>query len=204
MSEITVKNIAVFDAEFTAKTAQDRGAQEMIQCALLIYQVRICDEGQRLLFVEEPIFTYKTFVKPKYNSKLSQYIQELTGIEQADVDGGKLFQDAMETIWQSVNKYDVRHIIIWGPDKMLVKNNCDILGVYNRHARSICGKFYDVSRELSHYLGYNVLLSQHKACELMQIDEIGQRHDAYADAMNLSKIVQECCKSHDTRFIVPL
>ena len=190
MNNITTRNVAFFDAEFTAKSEKDRGVQEMIQCAFIVYQAEVSEDNKLISVAAEPMFVYKAFVKPMYSKELSEYIKELTGIDQVDVDGGEEFCDVIENIYKNVQLFDVVAILTWGPDKILFRNNCNVVNCDRRSASTIHRKFKDVSTTLSDYFGYDVVIAQRKVCEILGIDEIGTRHDAYSDAVNLSQIVK--------------
>lgn len=193
MAKKNIQHVAFFDAEFTADSAHDRGIQEMIQCALIVHEVELSEDNVLLSMTDAPVYTYKTFVKPRYNKKLSKYIKDLTGIIQSDVDAGKPFDVVLDDIYNIFNIYQIAHVMTWGPDKTMLKYNCIVLDCDKRKAKSIYNRFDDVSQRLSDFLGYNMALSQHRACQLLHIKEFGEMHDAYCDAVNLSKIIKEFC-----------
>jgi inhibitor of KinA sporulation pathway (predicted exonuclease) len=150
----------------------------------------VSDENKLADMAQEPIIVYQTFVKPVYNQHLSEYIQSLTGITQDKVDHGQKFQKVMSDIHGMIMKNNVKNILIWGPDKTLLRRNCDVLDCYNTHAKSICNRLRDVSKQLSDFFGYDATLSQHKVCQMLRIEEAGELHDAYCDALNLSRIIR--------------
>jgi inhibitor of KinA sporulation pathway (predicted exonuclease) len=191
MGKTAIRNVAFFDAEFTAQSAKDRGVQEMIQCAFVVYRIEISDDNRLVSMTDEPIFVYTTFVRPIYNPQLSDYIKELTGISQEDIDSGKDFCDAIEDMYVALKKYRIKKIFTWGPDRFLLKGNCDVLDYNSIKAKTLCNRFYDVSKNLSDMCGYNNIISQHKMCQLFGISEVGEHHNAYYDAINLSKIIKE-------------
>lgn len=195
MDKTAIINLAFFDAEFTALSAHDRGVQEMIQCSLIVHQIEMSAETNRLLkMTDKPAVVYRAFVKPIYNTTLSEYIKDLTKIRQEDVDSGKRFHNVIDDIYNLCNEYKIKKVLTWGPDRALVKTNCSTSG-YNTHkSRVLCGKFQDVSKLISSRLGYDLPISQHKACELLNIPEDGNAHDAYYDATNLSKIIKKFCR----------
>lgn len=193
MNNITTRNVAFFDAEFTAKSEKNRGVQEMIQCAFIVYQIEVSEDDKLISVDEQPLFTYNTFVRPIYNQELSDYIKELTGIKQDEVDSGKSFDDVICDVNSAINEWRVTDILTWGPDKLLFRNNCNVVNCDKRKSNYICRKFVDVSGKLSDYFGYDVVISQHKVCQLLGVEEIGNRHDAYSDAINLSQIIKELC-----------
>lgn len=193
MDKTTTRNVAFFDAEFTAETAKDRGVQEMIQCAFIVHQVEVADDNTIITISEQPIFTYTTFIKPIYTQKLSDYIKELTGIMQEDVDSGCSFCDALDQMYGAIKKYRIKKVFTWGPDRLLIKGNCDVVSCNPFKSKILCNKFCDVSKNLSDVCGYSNVISQHKMCQLFGIDEVGDQHNAYYDAVNLSKIIKEFC-----------
>jgi inhibitor of KinA sporulation pathway (predicted exonuclease) len=193
MERTNTQCVAFFDAEFTARSAEDRGVQEMIQCAFIIHQVETSEDNLLVAMGDEPIFIYTAFVKPIYNQQLSDYIKELTGIKQEDVDSGHSFCQALDAMYLALKKYHVRKIFTWGPDRLLLKRNCDVLDCDKGKARSLCNMFCDVSKSLSDTCGYSNVISQHKMCQLFGITESGDHHNAYYDAVNLSKIIKEFC-----------
>lgn len=188
MDKINSQFIAFFDAEFTADSAYDRGIQEMIQCALIVHKVEF-NSNVILSISSQPVYTYTTFVKPTYNKQLSTYIRHLTGIQQSDVDNGRLFQKTLDEIYNILSEYKIKKVFTWGPDQLMIKNNCSVLEYSKKKARSIYNKFIDVSQIYSDLLGYDITLSQHKTCQIMHIKEFGEMHNAYNDAINLSQIV---------------
>ena len=193
MNKTTIEYLAFFDAEFTANSDKDRGVQEMIQCAFLIHEIEVSENNKLVTMVDDPIFTYTAFVKPTYNKQLSDYIKELTGISQEEVDGGKSFCDVVEDVSSAINKYGVKKILTWGPDKQLLKGNCNVIDCNLFKARAIYNKIDDISKKMSDICGYRNIISQHKMCQQFGIIEMGEQHNAYYDAKNLSKIIKEFC-----------
>lgn len=189
-----IRNIAFFDAEYTALSEKDRGIQEMIQCAFIIYQIRVV-ENRIDSMGNEPVIIYKTFVKPTYNKELSDYIKELTGIEQEHIESGKCFNDVIDDLYSLIRTHKIHHVVVWGPDYALLKSNCSVVACNKIKAACIRNSFIDISHNVSDFLGYDVDISQNKACELLQIKTIEPAHDAYCDAENLSKIIKKIINS---------
>jgi len=183
-------NIAFFDAEYTARTADDRGMQEMIQCALLVCQLEISDDHKIVSFSAEPIYSFSSFVQPRYTPELSDYIMDLTSISQNDVEMGCSFSTAIDTFYDIINQYHVKKVLVWGPDLIILKRNCALQGIEPKKTRKLLARFKDVSLPLSQYAGYTKAISQHKMCEHLKVEEIGKEHDAYSDAFNLFQIAR--------------
>ena len=186
-------NIAFFDSEFTATTAENRGIQELIQCAFIVHQIEMSSDSMLLSMTSTPLFEYSTYVKPTYNKTLSDYIKRLTGIKQKDVEEGKIFRDAINDLYKLTKDYDIHRIIVWGPDRGMLKHNFDVMDYSRSKARNLLNLFTDVSYDVSDLFGYDQPLSQHKVCQMMGIQEVGELHDAYADAQNLAQIIRGFC-----------
>mgnify|MGYP003290551956 CR=1 FL=1 len=189
MSDMITKQIAFFDAEYTADSAKDRGQQEMIQCALLVFDATFSTNKQITSINSQPNLIYQTFVRPTINKRLSEYIRDLTGIKQQQVDDGVSIQEALLDIANILRSLKIKKILTWGPDWKLLKDNCKLIGCCNKDAKRLLRGLDDVSMIISQELGFEHAISQHKACELLDIKEDGRLHDAYDDAMNLYKVL---------------
>ena len=65
------KTIAFFDAEFTSKSeGSNRGEQELIQYAILIYGVT--EKQNKIILSNDSVFETSSFVKPTINPVLSK------------------------------------------------------------------------------------------------------------------------------------
>ena len=189
---IVNSRIAFFDAEFTANTSKDRGLQEMIQCALIIYNASIDDDKMHIIDMDnEALYTYTTYVHPNYNHTLSQYIKQLTHIKQSDIENGKSAEIVFNELLSVCEQYNVQVICTWGPDKSIVKNNCAIIGLDKNVSNKLCDYFTDISLFVSRHLDCPKIVSQHKACKLSYVKEDGRNHNAYNDALNLSNLTKK-------------
>ena len=197
MEKLLKQNIAFFDSEFTSNSLKDRGIQELIQCALIICTVTSTDDNKPIE-ISEPIFEYKTFVKTNYNKELSDYIKGLTGITERDVSSGESFNSVMEMLKQIVEEYEVKTIVVWGPDQMLLRHNCTLNGYEKKKMKKTFDKFKDVSVKISKAYGYKCSTSQKQICEDLKLKMDGQAHDAYYDALNLSKMISKIIEIKQT------
>ena len=176
--------IACFDAEYTARSETDKGIQEMIQCALIVYQI---DEKNNWHEIEK----YVSFVKPMQIPKLSEFIIQFTNIHQEDVDTAPLFTVVADEIYQIIKKYKVESIYVWGPDKPVLKYNMELTSYPIWKSRQILKKMYDISTMISVGLGVDYIMSQAHACAELEIQPLGQQHNAYDDARNLQQVMQK-------------
>lgn len=184
------KTIAFFDAEFTSKSeGSNRGEQELIQYAILIYGVT--EKQNKIILSNDSVFETSSFVKPTINPVLSKYIKRLTKIKQEDVDNGKTLEDTICELHRIVSMHKVSDIYVWGPDRLILKTNLLITKKDNDKSRFICGKFSDLSRNVSRKLGYDRPIAQKMASEKLGLPEIGAQHNAYYDAFNLMQIYKE-------------
>ncbi len=167
--------VAFFDAEFTAKTAKDRGIPEMIQCAFLVYEVSEYND-EKYIISDLPSYIYTTFVKPIYTKTLSEYIKQLTGISQKKVDQGQSFKKTIDDIYALVNKYEIRTIVTWGPDRGMLRKNLGYVDYDRKKSRCVLNLFQDISFDVSVSYGYDVPMSQSYFCEKLGIKEDGEHH----------------------------
>ena len=176
------KYVAVFDAEYTAKTNEYKGIQEMIQCALLITRFednQLCD----------PVETYKAFVKTTYNKSLSDFVVKLTGIKKENVESGQELAVVIDSLIDCLEKYDVQSIYIWGPDRKVLSYNLELIAYPKDKAMCLLNKMVDISEQLSSKLGSHKTLSQLKACKLCGVKPVGKNHNAPDDARNLVALI---------------
>jgi len=120
--------IIIFDTEFTAwegsterNWSQDWEHREIIQIAAL--KVAINTSGA------EVISSFNTLVKPTINPCLSDYIVQLTGIEQHVLDNmGIDFQAALIQL-HSFSLQGTLPCYSWGNDKRVLIDNCLLNGI---------------------------------------------------------------------------
>lgn len=182
------KYIAVFDAEYTAKTNEYKGIQEMIQCALLILPV-VKDE--KIFKLEGPIERYVAFTKTTYNKSLSDFIIGLTGIKKENVESGSDLNLVINDIIDLLNKYDIKSVYVWGPDYKILSYNLELIEYPFEKSRSFLNRFVDISETLSNMLGYKKTISQIKACKACGVQSIGTNHNAPDDAQNLASLINQ-------------
>ena len=103
-----------------------------------------------------------------------------------------LLQNAFDNLTK-INELNVSRIFVWGPDAHLINYNCKIRG-YNANKRlELTEKFIDISDSVSKEQELTKKASQHAMCNIMNIQEIGQAHDAKSDAYNLSQVFRHYC-----------
>lgn len=188
MNNITTCNVAFFDSEFTALSKKNRGIQEMIQCSLIVCEAMVSSNKISDVVIEKPLFVYSQFIKPIYNPKLSDYIIKLTGIKQDSVDNGISLKQAIDEIYDVLQKYNIRRIVTWGPDKMMLRRNLDLIECDRLKSQNIIDTIVDISYDVSKSYGHNVAIAQHQMCKTLKIKEFGYLHNAYSDALNLAQL----------------
>ena len=130
-----------------------------------------------------------------WNLELSEYIKSLTGITNEEVKNGTPFVETMDILKQIIDEYDVKTIVVWGPDQMLLRYNCALNGLEKSYMKKFLNKFKDVSVKISKSRGSKYTISQKQVCEDLKIEMDGNAHDAYYDALNLSKMISKLLKN---------
>lgn len=175
----------------------------MIQCSLIVFDA-YKHQGEGVFIGEKSIDEYTSFVKPIYTKELSDYIKELTGIKQEDVDRGCNFTEAISCLSRLISKHSIKKIFVWGPDWLLLKQNCELSGCNMKLARRVLNKMHDVSGEISSFFEFERIVSQHSLCDLLKIQECGSIHDSYCDAYNLSQVIRKFCVDNPHQQIINL
>ncbi len=113
----------LFDTEFTSwEGAKDRcwlnlgEHRELMQIAAM--KVKNLESGDE----------YSEFVKPQFNPELSEFIMELTGISQSDVDGGRLLAQVLPEFAEWVGGLPM---YCYGTDGKVIAENCWLYGIDN-------------------------------------------------------------------------
>jgi inhibitor of KinA sporulation pathway (predicted exonuclease) len=167
-------HLIIFDTEFTAwqGSAQrnwslDWEHREVIQIAAV--KVQINPNSVRV------ISSLNTLVRPIVNPTLSDYIVELTGIEQQVLDDmGIDYQAALQQLY-AFCEHGVLPCYSWGNDQRVLSDNCLLNGIdmpdfsggfYNLHAmarRMNVDGAHLCSGELANHLGLNLKGHTHNA-----------------------------------------
>ena len=184
--ELNKKYIAVFDAEYTAKTNECKGIQEMIQCALLIFSLDKNENGQ---FLSDSVEKYTVYTKTQYNKKLSDFIISLTGIQEQNVSDGENLNDVMDKIISYLEKYEIESVFVWGPDSKILSYNLELIDYPRKKAMQFLDKIVDISKTVSRSLNSKRTLSQLKACKMCKLKSVGKNHNAPDDALNLAALI---------------
>ena len=155
----------------------------------------------------EMIDLFESFVRPVLEVTLSDYCQELTGINQRDVDHaddweiiGKQFYD-----WSTESKSAIPYFFAWGnmDEKFLnnEKNNKDILIDEMNFLRS---RWFNLQKIFNrfHLKGSKIQHSVISACELLRVSPKGFSHDALGDAENAMLILKAIEHKVDWDFVL--
>ncbi|MBP8016603.1 exonuclease domain-containing protein [Candidatus Gracilibacteria bacterium] len=98
-------NFLLIDLEANSQNEgfQDGIILETIQIGFIVfdYNFQILNKGS-------------IFIKPRLNSKLSDFIKGLTGIKQDSIDAGLSFKDGLEKMVGLMNKYNCSYILSYG------------------------------------------------------------------------------------------
>ncbi len=169
-------NFIIYDLEATCWLgAPPNDVNEIIE----IGAIRLNGYGEQL-------GSFKRFVQPFVNKKLSPFCKELTGIQQTQVSSAKLFPQVIEDFWDwgEMDTEDYT-LISWGnQDQVLLRNDCTLHQMdttwLDPHLN--LKKAYKELKNLKKSPGLvNTLDSE-------EIDFEGRQHRAFDDAFNTAKI----------------
>jgi len=136
----------------------------------------------------EEIARFQCFVRPVINPRLTPFCIGLTGIQQADVDGGLVFRDAAEQLrafvaehtrpdsfWASWGAYDRKQF-----ERDAVRHGVPVpIVLPHLNAKRIFAKRKRIGKEVG----------LAKACQLAGLTMQGSHHRALDDALNVARLV---------------
>lgn len=142
----------------------------------------------------QEIASFRTYVKPEYNSTIAPKIQKLTGITYPMVAGAPSFCEAfrMFTRW-CLGTGDEVTVYAWSETDF--NQICKEMTLKNYEPepeeRVICDrKWSDFQEEFDTRLGFQKQLSLRNALEMMGFGFEGREHDALDDARNTAELLQ--------------
>ena len=131
---------------------------------------------------------FQAFVRPLQRPRLTPFCIALTGIQQADVDGARLFSSAAHDLRIFAGRYRAPDAgwMSWGDyDRKQIERDCrrhaigDPLELPHENAKRLFAK--------RQRLGKAVGLA--KACELAGLTLEGRHHRALDDALNVARLL---------------
>lgn len=184
-------HFVIFDTEFTAwKGSNLRGwsesweFKEVIQIAAI--KIAFNPSGITILS------TFNELVKPKRNPMLSDYIIELTGINQAMIDEmGVDFPSAMEQFHQFCLVGDLR-CFAWGSDAKILQENCEI---NNMPMPAFSAGFYNLKQRAMELQLSGAELSSGELANHFDLPITGHQHNALYDVRSLAGALQSWLES---------
>lgn len=112
--------LAIMDLEWTSWSSSEiknikNPKKEIIQLSVMVFEYKKMKKVDDL----------NIFIKPVFNSNLSSYISELTGIKQNFIEEkGINFKDALLELLKFIELNQVKKILSNGQDEDILKENC--------------------------------------------------------------------------------
>jgi ERI1 exoribonuclease 2 len=180
------ENFVLLDTEYTAdEDSRTRGwvgeHKEVIQIGVIDVQ------GSDV----RPLQEYVTHVKPVLNPILSEFIKELTGITQGDVEHGLSLAAALREI---NTRFPTGPVYSWGDDGDVILKNCELLNISCPIASERFINLRDTLTPIFHSIGVDP--KKYSSGRLVEAFGIpGKRaHDALNDMQNFRLVLQELRK----------
>lgn len=143
---------------------------------------------------------YTSFVKPLLNPIITEYIGELTGIRQEEIDPARNFSEVFEEFWDwclSTSEHPI--LCSWGgEDKKTLTSEVFKSAIDKKKKNRIVHYFFkfryiDLQKDMKHLSGKQLGLDS--ALEYFGLKFEGTRHRGYYDALNTLKVL-ECIKNN--------
>lgn len=181
--------IVVYDTEFTSWAGfMEKGLKEEGRYPEIIQIGAVALDAHNGL-VE--IASFSTLIRPTINPDLSDYIQNLTNISQADVDAdGVPFSDALARFLSFVPE-DATAMVCHGEDGKILQMNCDLNNI--SHPEHLPDEI-----DLNRFLRTNSLIDQAATSSTLPtafgLESEGEAHNALDDARALASVLRELRK----------
>lgn len=145
------QNVAFFDAEYTCPILKGARPAELLSVGIII-----CDRKFQVLD------KYYSNVCPEFESTLTDYCKNLTGLQQTEIDSAPSYEVVMKRIIRLLNDYDVRSVLVWGSDKAVLqkdleKNHPNIPLELKASCEDMISKVVDVGERISSFVWKNTL-----------------------------------------------
>lgn len=141
-------------------------------------------------FVE--IDSFKTFVKPQYNSQILEIYENLTGINTQMVQNAPVFEDAFRAFSDWCAKEGEKYTIYAWSDsdyKQVAREMKLKSYATNKNENIMLKNWCNFQKSYTQKLGVDHALSLKKALTYAGLDFEGREHDALFDARNTAELV---------------
>lgn len=139
----------------------------------------------------EEIASFKTYVKPRFNTKIQNNIAQLTGITYEMVEAAPGFEEAFEKFIDFCYSIDGDITMIqWSEnDKQQVVGEASQKGYeFDEYGKLLMENWCDFQEEFGKLLGLDKRVSLENALMYAGEDFCGQLHDALYDARNTAEL----------------
>lgn len=139
----------------------------------------------------EEISSFKTYIKPRFNTEIVPKIEKLTGISWKMVDDAPDFNEAFKSFAEFCNSLgDEYQVIEWSENDYIQMKGEIAQKQYNMNEseRKFMEKWYDFQEEFGEILGLDKRLSLENALMYAGEDFVGNQHDALYDARNTAEL----------------
>lgn len=178
---------AFFDAEYTCFMEKDAFFDREHSGELLSVGLVICDKSFNL------VRTYYSPIHPIYNTKLTGYCKELTGLTQKEIDDAPSYEAVFQEMYLLFQEYPVKEIFTWGNDAHTIRHDMEKNHRFvAKKFRKIAGLLQDITKRLTRRIyGKGMVLS---LSDMKYICGMSHHtaHNALEDAKDLYRITR-CC-----------
>ncbi|AHF06784.1 3'-5' exonuclease KapD [Desulfitobacterium metallireducens] len=130
--------------------------------------------------------TYSAFVKPRIWTRLAEESYAITGIRQADIDGGVDIEASLN-ILQKMSPDKDTWLVAWGDaDRKVLGNVCE---KYSLDYPFAWDNYLDLAEEYKIFCKLDRKASLKRAIEENEIPQIGILHSALDDAINAAQVM---------------
>lgn len=178
---------AFFDAEYTCFMEKDTFFDREHSGELLSVGLVLCDKSFNI------VRTYYSPIHPYYNTKLTGYCRELTGLTQKEIDEAPSYEAVFQELYLLLQEYPVKEIFTWGNDAHTIWHDIEKNHKFvARRFRKIASLLQDITKRLTHKIyGKGITISLSDMKYICGMDR-HTAHNALEDAKDLYRITR-CC-----------
>lgn len=178
------KRYICLDLEMNKLTSKERKPLKGLKGEVIQIGAIMLDEN--LNYISQ----FNTYVKPVYGS-ISEKITRITGISNETVAHADTFCAAMYKLYSWAGKDDITTFCWSDSDYKQLWDEVYIKARNHDEYRTFLKTFVDLQAGLDRILGSRKSLSLDAAMHLCHLKFKGQRHSAYADALNTARILNK-------------
>ena len=127
------------------------------------------------------------------DGELHDKFRELTGITEKDLKYAPSYEKVMEQVGKKLDEHEVEHIIVWGPDKIVIQRDLmEYREMISKKSRKIVNRILRMMKDIEVIYSRKLKLRSIGIANLKYLCGLGNEvcHDALSDAIDLKNVIR--------------